>query len=449
MLDMSMGARMEMQVNPSLLHLAQLLLLPGIELQQAVQQELEENPSLEEVEAEETTCDRCGGPLVEGVCLNCAGGSTTDEFTSSALSDEVGDSLQWVAAPRSMAEGLLDDLYMALPEADHPIAMALVGSLDERGFLADEVADIAAIMNVDVERVNGVLACLREVGPPGIATRDTRECLLAQLDVLEQQGMTCPHTRPVIDRHLDDLGSHRFAHIARQLQITPAEVEAVQSFVQHHLWPYPSQVAPQPPTAPLGVRYRTPDLAISESEKDQTFVVEVLNSPRRLLRMNPLYQELARNTASLDEEERAHVQEYVARARVFLANLRQRESTLKRIGEAVVRRQEAFLRHGVRYLTPMTRAELALELELSESTVSRAVTDKTVLLPTQTLLPLSEFFVAARRVQDVLRELIQGETTPLSDQALAEMLTERGYPIARRTVAKYRDQMHILPSNLR
>jgi len=287
------------------------------------------------------------------------------------------------------------------------------------------------------------------VGPPGIATRDTRECLLAQLDILEQQGMTCPHARPVIDRHLEDLGFHRFAHIARQLQITPAEVEAVQSFVQHHLWPYPSQVAPQPPTAPLGVRYRTPDLAISESEKDQTFVVEVLNSPRRLLRMNPLYQELARNTASLDEEERAHVQEYVARTRVFLANLRQRESTLKRIGEAIVHRQEAFLRHGVRHLAPMTRAELALELELSESTVSRAVMDKTVLLPARTLLPLSEFFVAARRVQDVLRELIESETTPLSDQALAEMLQERGYPIARRTVAKYRDQMHILPSNLR
>ncbi|NJN67057.1 MAG: RNA polymerase factor sigma-54 [Chloroflexaceae bacterium] len=447
---MSMGPRMEMQANPALLHLAQLLLLPGIELQQAVEQELAENPSLEEIEGEEVFCSRCGGVVVDGICLQCASAPAADDFAPalpSDPSDDAGDSLQWVAAPRSMAEGIYADLSVALPEADHPIALALVGSLDERGFLADELTDIAATLNFSLERVSRVLACLHDLGPPGIATRNTRECLLAQLDALEQQGTSCPYARVIVDRHLEDLGTHRFVQIARQLHITPADVEAVQAFVQHHLWPYPSQVAPQPATAPVGVRYRMPDLSISE--KDQTFVVEVLNSPRRLLRMNPLYQELARNAMSLDEEERAHVQEYVARTRVFLANLRQRESTLKRIGEAIVRRQEAFLRHGIRHLVPMTRAELAAELELSESTVSRAVTDKTVLLPTRALFPLSEFFVAARRVQDVLRELIDGETTPLSDQALAKMLTERGYPIARRTVAKYRDQMHILPSNLR
>jgi RNA polymerase sigma-54 factor len=129
--------------------------------------------------------------------------------------------------------------------------------------------------------------------------------------------------------------------------------------------------------------------------------------------------------------------------------LRQRESALKQIGDAIVARQQAFLRHGVRHLRPMTRAEIAAELELHESTVSRAVAEKTALLPDRTLLPLSEFFVAARTVQDVLRELVANETTPLNDDELAQMLTERGYPIARRTVAKYRKQINILPSNLR
>jgi RNA polymerase sigma-54 factor len=165
--------------------------------------------------------------------------------------------------------------------------------------------------------------------------------------------------------------------------------------------------------------------------------------------MNPLYRELAQNMSSLGEEEREHVREYVSRTRVFLSNLRQRESTLLQIGKAIVARQEAFLHHGVRHLAPMTRAEIAQELGLHESTVSRAVAEKTAILPDRTLLPLSEFFVAARGVQDVLRELIEQETAPLSDQELSRLLQERGYAVARRTVAKYRKQMKILPSYLR
>jgi RNA polymerase sigma-54 factor len=168
-----------------------------------------------------------------------------------------------------------------------------------------------------------------------------------------------------------------------------------------------------------------------------------------MLRLNPLYQQLARQAASLDESEREHVQEFVARARTFLANLRQRESTLQRIGEAIVARQEEFLHHGVRHLAPMTRTEIAAELGLHESTVSRATSDKAALLPDLKLLPLSEFFVAARGVQDVLRELIENEREPLSDAELARLLGEQGYSIARRTVAKYREQMQIPPSNLR
>lgn len=198
---------------------------------------------------------------------------------------------------------------------------------------------------------------------------------------------------------------------------------------------------------PQRTRYRTADIAILR--RDDSFVVEVLHSPRRVLRLNPLYQDLARKASSLPDEERAHVQEYIARARVFLTNLRQRESTLQRIGESIVVRQESFLLHGVRHLAPMTRAEIALELGVHESTVSRATADKTALLPNGTLLPMSEFFVAARGVQDVLRELITNEPRPLSDDELARLLGEQGYPIARRTVAKYRDLMKIPPSHLR
>lgn len=454
MLDMSMSAGMsqdmDMRVTPALLNLAHLLTLPTMALHQMVEQELTENPALEEIEIEEMPGEQESEQEQDSFDHDFQLDDNYDypprEGIAGRAEDEV-DALLFVAAPRSLSEGLLEDLYASLPESEHPIAQALIGSLNEQGFLPDEPEDIAGTIGFSLERFTAVLQRLRELGPTGIATRDTRECMLAQLLALEAQGTTCPHAYTIVNEYMEDLGAHRYTRIARQLQITTDDVRAVREFIQHNLWPYPAQAALASGSEPNRVRYRRPDLSITEV--DGKFVVEVLNSPRRMLRLNPLYQQLARQAASLDESEREHVQEFVARARTFLANLRQRESTLQRIGEAIVARQEEFLHHGVRHLAPMTRTEIAAELGLHESTVSRATSDKAALLPDLKLLPLSEFFVAARGVQDVLRELIEHEREPLSDAELARLLGEQGYSIARRTVAKYREQMQIPPSNLR
>ncbi len=446
MFDMSMMPEMGMRVTPALLKLAQLLSLPSMDLQQLVQQELSENPALDEVETYEQACARCGGIIIEGICVSCASSEVASDGPPPNRDEEI-DPLLFVAAPRSLGETLLADLYASLPTAQHPIALALVGNLDDRGFLADDLALLADMLRVPLALVQDVLERLRELGPPGIATRDTQECLLVQLDLLESQGVSCPYARAIICDHYEDLGAGRFKQIARQLHISADEVDTARAFIRRHLWPFPAQAAMPDVAPPQRTRYRTADIAILY--RDEEFVVEVLNSPRRVLRLNPLYQDLARSAASLPDDERAHVQEYIARARVFLTNLRQRESTLQRIGEAIVVRQSPFLLHGVRHLAPMTRAELAVELSVHESTVSRATSDKTALLPNGTLLAMSEFFVAARGVQDVLRELIVNEPRPLSDDELARLLGEHGYPLARRTVAKYRDLMKIPPSHLR
>lgn len=446
MFDMSMVPEMGMRVTPALLNLAQLLSLPSMDLQQLVQQELADNPALDEVETYEQACARCGSLVIDGLCVNCASADAVGDSTATRREEDV-DPLLFVAAPRSLSETLLGDLYASLPVQDHPTALALVGNLDDRGFLADEPEAIADMLGLPLERVLAVLARLRELGPPGIATRDTQECLLVQIDLLAAQGVSNVHARAIVQDHFEDLGAGRFKQIARQLRISADEVDAARTFIRRHLWPFPAQAAMPDVAPPQRTRYRTADISIMR--RDESFVVEVLHSPRRVLRLNPLYQDLARKASSLPEDERAHVQEYIARARVFLTNLRQRESTLQRIGEAIVVRQEEFLLHGVRHLRPMTRAEIALELGVHESTVSRATADKTALLPNGTLLPMSEFFVAARGVQDVLRELITTEPRPLSDDELARQLGEQGYPIARRTVAKYRDLMKIPPSHLR
>jgi RNA polymerase sigma-54 factor len=446
MFEMSMAPEMGMRVTPALLNLAQLLALPSLDLQQLVQQELADNPALDEVETYEQACARCGSLIIDGICVTCASADTASD-TLPPNRDEDVDPLLFVAAPRSLSETLLGDLYASLPDGEHPIALALVGNLDDRGFLGDEIDDLADMLGVPVERVESVLQRLRELGPPGIATRGPQECLLVQIDMLAAQGVSDPYARAIVAEHFEDLGAGRFKQIARHLRISADEVDASRAFIRRHLWPFPAQAAMPDVAPPQRTRYRTADIAIVR--RDESFVVEVLHSPRRVLRLNPLYQDLARKAATLPDEERAHVQEYIARARVFLTNLRQRESTLQRIGETIVERQEPFLLHGVRHLAPMTRAEIALELGVHESTVSRATADKTALIPNGTLLPMSEFFVAARGVQDVLRELISNEPHPLSDDELARLLAEHGYPIARRTVAKYRDLMKIPPSHLR
>lgn len=448
MLEMSMTPQMEMQANPALLNLAHLLALPAMSLHQAVQQELAENPSLEELEAEETPCAVCGGTVVDGLCLNCITRPVAGEPAGAPPADAAPfDPLLLVATPRSLKEGLLVDLHASIPEQDYAIATVLVGSLDEQGFLTEEPSAIADTLNVAHERVEQVLRHLQTLGPAGIATTDTQASILAQIRELAAQGTSNPHAAAIIEHHMDELGTRRYQQIANSLGITVEQVEAAHEFIRRHLWPFPTATSDQQASAPDSTRYRSPDLAIVE--KGGQFVAEVLHSPRRALRMNPLYQELIRNAATLDEDEREHVQEYVSRTRVFLSNLRQRESTLQRIGDYLVTHQHDFLRHGVRHQTSMTRAQVAADLDLHESTISRAVADKVVLLPDKTLLPLSEFFVASRSVQDIIRELIAQETTPLSDQQIVHLLAERGYKVARRTVAKYRTRMKILPSNLR
>jgi RNA polymerase sigma-54 factor len=440
---MSMTARMGMQITPALLNLTRLLALPSMSLHQAVQQELMENPALEEVEAHDAACPRCRTPA--GGCL-CDGERAVPDRRAAEHAEE-SDALQAVAAPSTLLDALLADLYASLPSREHPLALAVVGNLDERGFLIESAAEIAGALGVAEERVASIVQLVQELGPCGIATRNTRDCLLAQLDALGAEGMSFPHVRTVIAEHFDNLGARRDTHIARCLDITVADVAAVREFIQRQLWPYPAQGAQSCPGEPDRRPYRTPDLMISEC--DGAFTIDVVRPATRLLRLNPLYQQLARRSSSLSEAERGHVQEYLQRAMTFLANLRQRETTLQRVGEAIIVRQQRFLRDGVRHLVPMTRLEIAAAVGMHEATVSRAVTDKTALLPNGTLWPLSAFFAPALRVHDVLREMVVNEPEPLSDQQLTRLLSERGYHVARRTVAKYREQMHIPPCQVR
>lgn len=162
-----------------------------------------------------------------------------------------------------------------------------------------------------------------------------------------------------------------------------------------------------------------------------------------------LNTELHRETAGLSPEERKHVQHYVGRAKLFIANLNQRRQTLYNITRCLVELQQDFLVRGIRHLKPLSRAAVADRLGVHQSTVSRATAGKHVMIPSGDIIPFSHFFTPSLSIKDVIKELLEQEGSPLTDAQIAERLRQRGIHIARRTVAKYRTQLDILPSSLR
>lgn len=458
-MDMSQGMhlmpQMQMKASPALIALNRMLVLSTQELQQLVQQELEQNPALEQMESDEALCSRCKRPLTGSTCVYClqedlklADAERND--ASGVLDSDEFDPLMLVAAPTSLPELLLRDLHVALPPEQYEIANYLVGSLTPQGFLDADVAEVAHLLHVDEGEVEQVLSLLQEFGPPGVGARNVQECLLLQLDRLDPSLSPPASLRQIIADHWIDLGEHRYGAIAQTLGISYDEVVAARDFLRDHLRPYPLSIDSKNP-ADDETGYLTPDVVIRE--EGETFVAEVVESRRFYLRLNPLYQKLSRvstrGAAEVSAEEHEHLQTFVSRAQLFLTNLRQRRETIRRIAEHLIERQEGYLRSGVRSLLPLTRAEVAGALGVHESTVSRATAGKYVQLPSHKIVPFSTFFTPSLSVKDVIQELVSNEKTPLTDQELVELLRERGFDIARRTIAKYRNQLGILPSTLR
>ena len=456
-----------LRVSPRLVAASYILELSSLELQHAIQQEITDNPALEMVEA--SKCPARGGEMEGNVCSHCLAerrvpddgndsqSETPEDYVPtgdlSASGEDEFDPLTQVAGQLTLEERLLNELQSMLPVEDMPIVEYLVGNLDENGYLRASVQETADLFETSKTHVEIVLTHLQSLDPIGIGARDLRECLLIQLNYLEQQGVTHPYARDIIKQHLTQLGEHKFGRIASEMGISANEVADVWDFIKRHLNPYPAQGygIPEPgPSAPIST-YVMPDVIISRGE--QGYDVDVVESKRFIMRLSPIYNqlsaELERGNERFSEEERKHIQQYVSRAKLFIANINQRRQTIQRITNTIVDEQVEFLDQGIRHLRPLTRAQVATRLGMHESTVSRATASKYVMLPDGRVIPFSDFFTASLSVKDVIKELIELENASLTDQEIAERLVRVGIHVARRTVAKYREQLNILPSSLR
>ncbi len=454
------------RVSPRLIAANHILEMSSQELHEAISSELTDNPALDMVDI--SSCPTCGQPVEGDACPRCTRGQEqtkivdpTEQYldniawNSTAISrDEEFDPLTLVAAQVTLQEKLLADLGSMIPDEDMSIAEYLVGSLDGDGYLRCSVYEVCSHLEVEAEKVEEVIKHLQSLDPPGIGARDIRECMLLQLEYLESNGLTNPLAITLVRDHLDDLGKHKFNRIAQQLDVDGEEVEAAWEFIKGMLNPHPAQgngglparTGPRPMAG-----YVIPDVVISKGEKE--FEIEVVESRRFALSVNGMYQQLLsqvnKNTERYSDQELEHIQHYVSRAKMFIANINQRRQTIQKITTFLVEYQSDFLTDGIRHLKPLTRAMLADKTGIHESTVSRATAAKYVMLPSGKVIPFSDFFTASLSVKDVIKDLVSSEDRPLTDQEIAARLLEYGYTVARRTVAKYRDQLDILPSSLR
>ncbi len=313
------------------------------------------------------------------------------------------------------------------------------------------MAEIAAYLDVPVERVERVLSLLQTLDPPGIGARDIRECLLIQLAVLNEQEAPHPLAATLIDRYLDRLGKGHFHEIARELKAPEQEVRQATRYIRSNLHPFPALAYRPDVTSSQGAVYTRPDVIIRKGE--QGFEVELIEEKRYGFHIGPGYgtQPLSLEHDPALEEMQRYMRTHSDHAKFFIECIHRRWRTLKLVTELIVDYQREFLERGIRYLRPFTRAEVAARLNLDEGTVSRATAHKYAMLPNGRLVPLADFFDGSLGVKDVLRELIAAENPRqrLSDDELARLMTTRGMPMARRTVTKYREEMGIASSRER
>lgn len=478
-MDIRLLPQLQQKVTPKQIAANYILQLSSMELQDVVNQELEENPALDLEELQR--CPLCGAEVTGRICLRCFGQGARGpqasymqdneplEGTNLMLRDDDEEEFDPIAraeAEQTLAEHISWNMRVLLPRRLHPVAEHIIGNLNELGYLEVPIEDVAKATKVSNTDAELALKAIQSIEPLGLGARDTRECLLIQIDRLseaESGQVVPPHVREIVADHLRALGEHKFGDIAQALRISREEVQTAWEWVKADLNPYPANAFAQGPGGDVGQKQSSlrPDVIISRNEEGE-LEVEVIESRRFALRVNPVYRELVSQVqaarsgngpvVAMNDQEKQHIREYVTRAKFFIDNINQRRQTMLRITQVIVECQRDFLEKGIQHLRPLTRAEVGERIGMHESTVSRATAGKFVLLPSGRVIPFSDFFTASLGIKDVIKQIIAAEDSsrPYSDQEIVEKLRgDHGIILARRTVAKYREELQILPARLR
>jgi RNA polymerase sigma-54 factor len=470
----------QLVMTPQLQQAIKLLQLSRLELADLVQQELQENPVLEEsLESADdlprevvADSEEAAAPSTEPTSEVPENREASDAekiadidwqsyaeaypqtgFQGEAREDDERRSLEGTLTRReTLAEHLTWQLQLSdLDAAERAGAEWIIGNLDEDGYLRADLDEIARRSGVSLEVVERALEKLQQFDPPGVAARDLRECLLLQIDALRIDE---PLVRTLVADHIDALQKRDFRGIARALGVTIEEV-AVASRVVGRLEPRPGR-----PFGGEEAVYIIPDIYVYKIGDDLHVVLNEDGLPK--LRINQLYRDvLARGAEGVAKDTRDYVQDKVRSALWLIKSIHQRQRTIYKVMQSIIKNQREFFERGVQYLKPLNLRDVAEDIGMHESTVSRVTTNKYAHTP-QGIFELKFFFnssinrvdgdaIASESVKEKIRRIIQAEDPrrPLSDQRIAEMLRTANIDIARRTVTKYREAMNILSSTKR
>src|SRR3954447_21768937 len=457
-------------LSPQLQQSLLILQTPLLELRNLVQQEMETNPVLEELpedsganersEAEVSADENFRDEFEKLVSLDeewrdYMAQSASSNFDGRSASKDADEKRQFlfdsIPVQETLQQNLIAQLNRTVLSADdRKAAELIIGNIDDDGFLQsipEEMALNSGIPQNDFERMLGLI---QSFYPAGVGARDLRECLLIQL---RRQGKEHSFEYRIVSEHMDNLGRHHFPEIARRMAICVEDVQKAADNIAR-LNPRPGQVFAAAPQ-----NYVLPDVIVEKV--DGEYQISLNNEQIPHLRISNLYKDIVGSGNAQTSDVKDYIRDKIRSGKFLIRSIHQRQQTILNIAQQIVSRQRDFLDHGASDLKPMIMADVADAVGVHETTVSRAVSGKYMATP-QGVFEMKYFFTGGYQtasgeslsnvsVKQAILDLVKHESgsAPLSDHEIVEILSERGIPIARRTVAKYRSELNILPSHMR
>jgi RNA polymerase sigma-54 factor len=472
---MSQGLKQtqNLAMTPQLQQAIKLLTLTHLEMTNVIAEEMVENPMLEEaggeseVEAadenrEATSDDFSEAPLMKekddfdwdsyADSFN-SNSSAPNMATPSSDSDEMPTYENIVSKSMTLAEHLEWQLKMeALSENDWKLAHLIIGNINDDGYLEVNFEDIIAESGLKREDAFDILEMIQRLDPVGCGAQNLQECLLAQARIAEERS---PLLERIICDHLEDLQSKNFEKISKTLGVTSEQVKKTALLLQN-FHPKPGRLVASPDT-----HYILPDIFVVELSGE--FVVQVNDEGIPRLKISKLYQEMIKRGAGHKNDEASEfVKEKLRSAEWLIKSIQNRQKTIEKVSKAIVAKQQEFFKKGPKYLKPMVLKDVANDIGMHESTVSRVTTNKYMHTPIGTF-ELKYFFntgiggkdggadIASEVLKMKIKAIFEAENPlkPLSDQKVVEILAKENLTVARRTVTKYREMLGVLPSSKR
>lgn len=485
-LQLKIGQSLTM--TPQLQQAIKLLQLSSLELQSEIQQTLDSNPlldqedNLSEVQVQEKSSDkediteiktsaeqidqeRSEQSLPEDLGLDTGWEDIYDIPNSASVSQPVSgnnedfnDLFENQAKPAdALYEHLIWQLDCAsLTVTDKDIGLAIIDGVDDRGYLTESLEDIHQGLlsdhpEVELDEIEAMLNFIQHFDPVGVAARTPAECMRIQLQQYDPATPYLNKALALVDRYLDYLASNDYAILKRRLQASDAELASIVRLIQTTN-PHPGHLI-----STSHAEYITPDVYVSKHNGQWTVKINPDNAPK--LKINSTYANLVKRGDN--SEQNNYLRDHLQEARWFIKSLQSRNDTLLKVANSIVERQQGFLEYGDEAMKPMVLRDIAEELEMHESTISRVTTLKYMHTP-RGIFEFKYFFsshvgtadggeCSATAIRAIIKKLIAAENAnkPLSDNKIAAILDEQGINVARRTIAKYREAMNIPPSNER